>query len=201
MTLFRSIRAVFDDRTITVYQAFNPEIAEAAVAAGRFVAPFSVTRMTWVKPSFLWMMERCGWATKPGQERVLAVKLLRERFDWALSVSAPTHFDPALDASAAAYAERAAKAPVRVQWDPERNVRGQKLNHRSLQVGLGAAVAPAYAREWCAGIEDVTPRVLRLRSLRTEGRWGEVEELLPEERLYPVADAVAKHIGATVEGA
>ncbi|WP_454855208.1 DUF4291 family protein [Promicromonospora soli] len=67
----RQVRAVYDADTITVYQAYPPEIADAAVRAGRFVPPFKRERMTWVKPSFCWMMYRCGWATKPGQERVL----------------------------------------------------------------------------------------------------------------------------------
>ena len=55
---YRQIRATFDDDTITVYQAYCPEIANAAVAAGTFVAPWSSDRMTWIKPSFLWMMYR-----------------------------------------------------------------------------------------------------------------------------------------------
>jgi hypothetical protein len=29
------------------------------------------------------MMYRCGWATKPGQERVPAVEISRDGFDWA----------------------------------------------------------------------------------------------------------------------
>jgi hypothetical protein len=37
-----------------------PAFAEAAVAAQRFVNPFSLSRMTWIKPSFLWMMHRSG---------------------------------------------------------------------------------------------------------------------------------------------
>ncbi|MDE3231051.1 MAG: DUF4291 family protein, partial [Chloroflexota bacterium] len=49
----RDIRADFDERSLVVYQAYRPEIAEAAVRAGRFVAPFSLNRMTWIKPSFL----------------------------------------------------------------------------------------------------------------------------------------------------
>ncbi|WP_422570328.1 DUF4291 family protein, partial [Erwinia billingiae] len=29
--------------------------------------------MTWIKPSFLWMMYRSGWGMKdPGQKRILA---------------------------------------------------------------------------------------------------------------------------------
>ena len=69
----RQVRAKHDDETLVVYQAYSPQIAAPAVAAGTFVAPFKRDRMTWIKPSFLWMMYRCGWATKPGQERVLAV--------------------------------------------------------------------------------------------------------------------------------
>ena len=50
----RQIRAGFDERTIRVYQAYSDEIAEAALKHGRFVSPpFSLTRMTWIKPSFL----------------------------------------------------------------------------------------------------------------------------------------------------
>jgi len=76
----RQIRALHDDQTITVYQAYAPEIAEPAVAAGRFTAGFHRDRMTWIKPSFLWMMYRCGWAAKPGQERVLAIRIRRGPF-------------------------------------------------------------------------------------------------------------------------
>src|SRR4051812_5401301 len=76
----RQVRAVWTAETITVYQAYPVEIAGPAVAAGRFVPPFKPDRMTWIKPSFLWMMYRCGWATKAGQERVLAVELTRTGF-------------------------------------------------------------------------------------------------------------------------
>jgi Domain of unknown function (DUF4291) len=64
----RWVRADFTDRTITVYQAYSPQIAGAAVAAGTLRGPFKRERITWIKPSFLWMMHRSGWATKPGQE-------------------------------------------------------------------------------------------------------------------------------------
>lgn len=35
-------------------------------------------RMTWIKPSFLWMMYRAGWGFKDkGQRRVLAIDISR----------------------------------------------------------------------------------------------------------------------------
>lgn len=81
----RQIRALYDATTITVYQAYSPAIADAALRAGAFVPPFKEARMTWIKPSFLWMMYRSGWGTKPGQERTLAVRITREGFEAALA--------------------------------------------------------------------------------------------------------------------
>src|SRR5579859_23739 len=92
------IRAQYDERTITVYQAFSEEIGAAALEAGTFVPPFKRDRMTWIKPSFLWMMYRSGWAAKPGQERVLAIEITRSGFDWALAHSALSRFDPDIHA-------------------------------------------------------------------------------------------------------
>jgi Domain of unknown function (DUF4291) len=71
------IRADYDDRSIIVYQAYRKEIALPAIQNQRFVAPFSLERMTWIKPSFLWMMERCNWGLKPDQEMVLAIRITR----------------------------------------------------------------------------------------------------------------------------
>jgi hypothetical protein len=73
----REIRADFDRDTIVVYQAYNAAIADAALKAGRFVPPFSFGRMTWIKPSFLWLMHRSNWGRKSGQERILAVRITR----------------------------------------------------------------------------------------------------------------------------
>ncbi|MEV4573969.1 DUF4291 family protein [Nonomuraea jabiensis] len=89
------IRADYDADTIVVYQAYAPAIADAALRAGRFVAPFSFHRMTWIKPSFLWLMHRSNWTRKPGQERVLAVRMTRQGWEEALSQAVLTTADPA----------------------------------------------------------------------------------------------------------
>ena len=46
---------------------------------------FSFSRMSWIKTNFLWMMYRCGWASKKDQERVLAVTVSRAGFDEILA--------------------------------------------------------------------------------------------------------------------
>ena len=96
----RVVRAQFDDSTLIVYEAYGDVIAGSSIKNGTFVSPpFKMERMTWIKPSFLWMMYRSGWATKKGQENVLAIKIKRSGLDWALKNSCLSHFDPELHSS------------------------------------------------------------------------------------------------------
>ena len=50
--------------------------------------------MSWIKPNFLWMMYRSGWATKESKERILAIRLRRSFFDELLGAAVPSSFDP-----------------------------------------------------------------------------------------------------------
>jgi hypothetical protein len=192
----RQVRASFDDATIVVYQAYPRAIADAAMAAGIFVPPFKRERMTWIKPSFLWMMYRSGWATKPGQERVLAVRITRAGFERALAASCLSHFDRTVYDDATAWAARMRESEVRVQWDPERTPSGSPLPYRSLQVGLGGGAVDAYVDEWIVGIDDITERVHESHGLlRTNP--DTLATALPPERPYPLIDNVASTVGAT----
>ncbi len=89
----RHILAQFDDDSIYVYQAYRPSIARFAVEHQAFGGDFSFGRMSWIKPNFLWMMYRSGWATKEGQEHILAVRLRRAFFDELLRLVVPSTFD------------------------------------------------------------------------------------------------------------
>jgi Domain of unknown function (DUF4291) len=192
----REVRAAYTDTTITVYQAYPAEIASPALRAGRFVPPFKRERMTWIKPSFLWMMYRCGWATKPGQERVLAVSLRRDGFEWALGRAELSHYDRARFADRAAWSRALKQSPVRVQWDPERSLRLAELPYRSLQVGLSGEVVGRYADEWITGLADVTDLARDICSRLDEGDDEAAAELLPRERVYPLPAEVAARLGA-----
>ena len=190
----RQIRGQFTEQTITVYQAYPAEIARPAVAAGRFVAPFKRERMTWIKPSFLWMMYRCGWASKPGQERVLAVEILRGGFEWALEQACLSHYDPDLHPDHEEWARRLKTSPVRVQWDPERDLRLQPLPYRSLQVGLSGEAVDRYVDDWTVGITEVTGLAHSIRDRLAAG--DEADDLLPVENAYPLPSAIEAAIGA-----
>nr|WP_310426924.1 DUF4291 family protein [Chamaesiphon sp. VAR_48_metabat_135_sub] len=76
----RHIVAQFDEEGVIVYQAYRPAIGNFAATHGYFGGDFSLTRMSWIKPNFLWMMYRSGWGQKEGQEVVLAVKIKRAAF-------------------------------------------------------------------------------------------------------------------------
>ncbi|MET7751675.1 DUF4291 domain-containing protein [Micromonospora sp. NPDC005367] len=193
------IRALFDDETVTVYQAYRLEIAEPALAAGRFVPPFKRERMTWIKPSFRWMMYRCGWATKPGQERVLAARINRAGFEWALANACLSSFDRNRYADRRDWSRRLKASPVRVQWDPERSLRLAALPHRSLQVGLTGEAARRYVDEWLVSLTGVTPTARAVREQLDAGDDAAAEALLPPELPYPLPAQVAEVIGADPE--
>jgi hypothetical protein len=182
-----TINAAYDERLITVYQAYNPEIAEAALAAGGFVPPFSRTRMTWIKPSFLWMMHRSGWATAPGQERVLAIRIRRDGFDWAMRNSCLSSYDAGVHASHDEWRRRLATTSVRVQWDPDRDLRMRTLPQRAVQIGLKGEALRRYVDEWTTDITDVTELAHEIRDLVRAGHTERAEALRPKERAYDSA--------------
>lgn len=178
----RQIRAVHDDATIRVYQAYSNEIAEAALAHGTFTSPpFKRERMTWIKPSFLWMMYRAGWGYKdPGQQRILAIDISRAGFAWALQHGCPSH--PEEGMSQADWQALKQASPVRIQWDPERDLLLQPLPHRAIQVGLSGEAVRLYVDEWIQAVSDVTPLAHDIHALVEQGRLEEAAALLPVER-------------------
>lgn len=193
----RQIRAEHDRDSITVYQAYSPEIGVPAIENGTFVEPFSRNRMTWIKPSFLWLMARSNWARRPGQEMVLAVRITRAGWEEALALAVPTDADRRVFRDSGEWRRRFAKAVVHVQWDPERSLRGRKLEQRSVQIGLSRHVIDRYVDDWILGIEDRTPLVRRIHRLLQDGKTSRASALLSPERPYPLPPALAKNIGAT----
>ena len=188
----RHILAQFDADKIIVYQAYRPEVGRYAAEHGCFGGAFSLSRMSWIKPNFLWMMYRCGWATKENQETVLAVSLRREAFDSILAEAVPSIFDPEQYGSATEWKEAAARSQVRLQWDPDHHPSGAKVERRAIQIGLRGDFLARYAREWIVGIEDITGFVTE-QSLNRDY----TQLVMPREEIYPVSDTLAAQIGLT----
>ncbi|MFD9291329.1 DUF4291 domain-containing protein [Streptomyces sp. NPDC060030] len=176
------IRARHTDSTVTVYQAYRPAIGLPAARDGRFPPAWKRDRMTWIKPSFLWMMYRCGWGTKEGQETVLAVEITREGFGWALENAELSHYVRGVHPDRATWQRDLRRSPTRVQWDPERDLHLNTLPYRSLQLGLSGEATRRYADEWLVSVTDVTPLAREVHALVRAGETGRASALLPAEK-------------------
>lgn len=197
---FRQIRADFTDETIRVYQAYSQAIGKPAVEEQTFSPPFSRSRMTWIKPSFLWMMYRSGWGTKPGQEVVLAIDITRTGFEWALSHACLSDFKPAVYQSHEEWAAILEQSPVRIQWDPERDLHLHRLDYRSIQIGLSRDAVDRYIDEWIVKISDVTPVAREIESLIRQSNIDAAKSLMPNEKEYVVSDEIMRRVGMQEDG-
>jgi hypothetical protein len=139
----------WDVEGVYVYQAFKAAIADWAVEHQKFGGPdFNPKRMTWVKPSFAWVLYRSGYAQKHNQTRILKVKLSHENLAKLLS--------------ACMCKEGGGGTKGRVQWDPARDLlagdgkKPRKLQReRAIQIGFSADVSELYVRS-VISIEDMT---------------------------------------------
>ena len=192
--------------TLVVYQAYAAAIAGPAARTQRLDASpaFQAGRMTWVKPSFLWCMYRSGWSHKDAnQARVLAIEMrvegLRALVAGAVgamardrpaggTVDGEDNENGAGDGDGAApetetdtgTGREKGKVQVRFQWDPERDVRLERLPYRSLQLGIAGGMVRRWIDEWIVRIEDITDDVRRFHALiENEGRQG-VDKVVEE---------------------
>ncbi len=171
-----------------MYQAYRPAIGHFAATHGYFGGEhFSLTRMSWVKPNFLWMMYRSGWGQKEGQEVVLAVKIKREAFDTILANAVRSSYNPDLYSTEKDWKRAVINSNVRLQWDPDHSPTGGKLERKAIQLGLRGDVLEAYAREWIISVEDISEFVSEQRQ-----NIGDHNKLIvPSETIYPVTDPKA----------
>lgn len=115
----RVLLAQTDSESVIVYQAYRPTKGHFAAKYGYFGNGFSMSRMTWIKPNFLWMMYRSGWGTKEGQEVTLVIRLKRNAFDEILGMAVHSTFTPQVYGSQEAWKHAVASSHVRLQWDPD----------------------------------------------------------------------------------
>lgn len=208
---YREIRAVYNEETIRVYQAYNQEIADAAVQANSFRGPLEAgiwkdTRMTWIKPSKVWMAYRCGWTLlkkDKNQARVLALDVSRPRFEELLSSNAVLSHGNNNNQKKACR-----DSPVVVQWDPERimacngpedtttSMYTRPLpDVRSIQIGLrGEGTRTLLDQKFVVKITDVTQDFQTALAALQRGDMRHAEEALwprgQTEHVMPVSDAL-----------
>lgn len=186
------IMAQYDERKIIVYQSYRPAIGNYAVRNQQFGGEFSLSRMTWIKPNFLWMMYRNGWGTKEGQQVVLAVHLKREAFQNYLENAIHSSFQKDLY-QLKEWKQAVQNSDVRLQWDPDHDPFGAKLDRRAIQIGLRGKFIRSYANDDMLEIEDITSFV------KEQYQWvkqGDLHKLVvPEEAPFiPEGKELQSHL-------
>jgi hypothetical protein len=182
----RHILAQFDEHSIIVYQAYNKTIGQYAVEHGKFGGVFSYSRMSWVKPNFLWMMYRSGWGTKENQEITLALRLRRTFFDAIVAQAVPSAWDRDLFASDEEWSRAVSQSSVRLQWDPDHHPSGSALDRRAIQLGLRGQVLEEFGKNELLQVIDLSSFVAEQRSCLSAS--GISSLITPRERVYRPAD-------------
>jgi len=187
----RHIIAYQTEEDIVLYQAYKPAISDYAVANQQLGgAAFSYNRMSWVKPNFLWMMYRCGWAEKENQERVLAIYIRKEDWEAILTEAVFSSFQADVYGTEPEWKARLAASPVRLQWDPDHDPYGGKLERKAIQIGMKGDVLKRFGTEMIRRIVDVTDFV------KAQKRHVDLRELdrleIPRETVYAVRGADVK---------
>jgi hypothetical protein len=142
---------------IIVYQAFNPNISKWAIENQKFGGDhYKFTRMSWIKPNFLWMMYRAGWAKKEHQQNILAIEISKTNFETLLEEAVHSSYIEEIYKTRENWKEKLKTSQVRLQWDPDHNPHGEKIERRAIQIGIKGDLLEKFGKEWIISIEDIT---------------------------------------------
>ncbi len=181
----RHILAQYDDESIIVYQAYRPAIGRWAIEHGQLGGPeFGYARMSWIKPNFLWMMFRSGWGVKENQEITLGLRIRRAFFDDLLAQAIESSFSPKRFADNLEWKRALVQSTVRLQWDPDHDPSGTKMERRALQLGLRGPALQAFGGAELLEVIDLSEFVSKQRAVLAADGLGALAT--PTERVYPV---------------
>ncbi len=124
----------------------------------------------------------------------------RTFFERILRAAVPSAFDPASTETRQEWQARVATSDVRLQWDPDHDPAGGRLDRRAIQLGLRGEILRAYAMNEIREVVDMTPFVAAQRAFSGAGRWAQLRT--PVEDVYTVSEAeLATRLGLDVPGA
>lgn len=190
----KHILAQYDNEHILVYQAFRKSIAKYALENQEFGGPdYSYSRMSWIKPNFLWMMYRSGWAAKPGQENILGIWIKKTDFEKILANSAFTSFNQSSFETHEEWKESLEANPVRLQWDPDHSPNGEKEVRKAIQLGLKDEILEEFGKSMICEIINLSPFVESQRELAAKHPYDNL--LVASEDLYSPSHELSKRIG------
>ncbi len=192
----REIRAEFDDEGVYVYQAYNDQIANEALALGHFGPSFRLSRLTWIKPSFGWMLHRSQYGSMPNQTRILKIKISHDGFKAILGNAVSAAFEAITYESQRAWKRALQRSSTRYQWDPDRNVNDRRTGRRAIQIGITGETARKFSEEWILDIQDVTALAHEIKAKLDGGE--DPDPIAPVLRLYPLDNELRRSLSMEV---
>jgi hypothetical protein len=116
----------------------------------------------------------------------LGLRIGRSFFEHVLGSSVRSSHGSGATETRAEWQARLASSDVRLQWDPDHDPRGNKLERRAIQLGLRGDTLKAYGKTELREVVDMTPFIVEQRPYITRDKW----ELLrtPTESVYVPAD-------------
>ena len=186
------------DDLILVYQAFRNSIGEYAIKNQRFGgSDYSFNRMSWIKPNFLWMMYRSGWAAKPGQEKILGIWIKKTDFEKILGNSTFTSYKQSTCNGEEEWRATLDSHPIRLQWDPDHYPNGDKHVRKAIQLGIKGDLLSEFAEQMIVEIIDLSNFVNQQRPSSVNTPYNNL--LVAKESVYmPSSKKLAEKIGLDI---
>jgi len=194
----KHILAQQTDEHILVYQAYRPSIANYAIEHQEFGGDdYSYNRMSWIKPNFLWMMYRSGWAAKPGQEKIVGIWIKKTDFDIILENSAYTSYAQTSDMSHDDWKASLDENEIRLQWDPDHFPNGEKHTRKAIQLGIKGDLLKQFGKKMPIKIIDLSDFVNEQRAFAQSSPYEQLQ--VAEESIYiPKGNNLARKIGLDI---
>ena len=183
---------------ILVYQAFRKSIGEYAIKNQRFGgSDYSYNRMSWIKPNFLWMMYRSGWAAKPGQEKIIGIWIKKTDFEKILAQSTFTSYRQSTHDTEEEWRATLDSHPIRLQWDPDHYPNGDKHVRKAIQLGIKGDLLREFGEQMIVEIMDLSNFVNEQRPMAANIPYDNL--LVAKESVFmPSSTKLAQQVGLDI---
>ena len=178
----RQLLACFDDQTVTVFAAHDPNIGAYAAEHGHFGGDlWRHDRTTRFRLSLPRVMARSKQGERPGKEALLAISLPRARFDGLLRQAIHwREFPEDLYESKGAWRLATRYSQVVMDWAPDCGPKGAELERFTVRFGIRSHLMKTFSRDWIAGIKDLSEVAVSWRQ--------EADPLTPVVSEYPLPE-------------
>jgi predicted NACHT family NTPase len=104
------------------------------------------------------------------QKRILAIDLKHSAFSEILSLGVSSNFEQSDLSCFEEWKMLVKNSDVLIQWDPDRDIILNKMESRTIQIGLRNDAVIKYVNEWIVNITDVTGFSIEVKNLVLQGR-------------------------------